>query len=175
MYLWCFDFVGFNTLWLHRINLLHRWYESRPCCTFGHHFQKGQGHHQRRKLCTWKQVRVCLWHVHQHQPLYAPWNSSPDAVCRIETKLPSGTWFKFLKTDNRSCQSSWFLTFQWIDYNEKQEYVFCFECARAFEMKGLKSLHNVESEGTSQIQNAWEKWASQTLCTISSRGRKVHP
>ncbi|CAN7993334.1 unnamed protein product [Ixodes hexagonus] len=70
--------------------------------------------------------------------------SSRDAVCRIETKFHPGTSFKFPKNDSRSCQSSWFLTYQWLHYDEKQDCVFCFDCARAFEMKGLKSLHGVE-------------------------------
>lgn len=67
-------------------------------------------------------------------------NRSFDAVCRIETKLHPGTWFKLPKTDSRSYQSSWFLTFQWLHYDEKQDCVFCFDCARAFEMKGSLSM-----------------------------------
>ncbi|CAN7978406.1 unnamed protein product [Ixodes persulcatus] len=71
-------------------------------------------------------------------------HGSPDAVCRIETKFHPGTSFRFPKNDSRSCQPYWFITYQWLHYDEKQDCVFCFDCARAFEMKGLKSLHGLE-------------------------------
>ena len=75
----------------------------------------------------------------------------------MKSSMKNQITFVFPKTDfaiqNRSCQSQWFVEFQWLDYNVVNDNATCFICK-----KHLQNLDQEKNKEDAFLRTEFRKW-----------------